>query len=215
MLMIIKTEYMRRAGDNPRRNQDLPERRKHVLVRCDKCNNERWVYFYSFAVSSTNGKNNPLKTDLCKSCWRRWAVDTGVFKHPERVIRSRYHPTRAPDKKTSKSVNGYIRAWTTDLNHPRLYRNKRDKNPSGGKVYEHILVMEKKIGRYLKPGECVHHLDGDRKNNSQSNLVLCTTNSDHHRLHGEMERFAFDLIKQGVILFNHKTRKFHLSKGSQ
>lgn len=39
--------------------------------------------------------------------------------------------------------------------------------------------MEKEIGRYLSPGEVVHHIDGDRSNNSLSNLELFETNGKH------------------------------------
>ena len=37
----------------------------------------------------------------------------------------------------------------------------------GGRyVYEHRLLMEQKIGRLLRPGEIIHHKDGDRLNNN-------------------------------------------------
>ena len=34
-------------------------------------------------------------------------------------------------------------------------------------------------GRKLRPGEVVHHLDGDRTNNSPENLVVCSSASVH------------------------------------
>lgn len=34
-----------------------------------------------------------------------------------------------------------------------------------GKVLEHVYVVYKKIKRRLRAGECVHHVDRDRKNN--------------------------------------------------
>ena len=39
---------------------------------------------------------------------------------------------------------------------------------------EHILVASKALGRPLKRGECVHHIDEDKGNNVRSNLVVCT-----------------------------------------
>ena len=62
----------------------------------------------------------------------------------------------------SSNVEGYI--LIKSENHP-------NKN-AGGYVFEHRLVMEKKIGRYLTKDEIVHHIDGDKKNNSESNLEL-------------------------------------------
>lgn len=58
-----------------------------------------------------------------------------------------------------------------------------------GKSYEktfgkhtHTIVAEKIIGRALKPGEIVHHMDGDKRNNEPSNLKVMTQ-SEHCRLH--------------------------------
>jgi hypothetical protein len=53
--------------------------------------------------------------------------------------------------------------------------------------YEHDLIMEKKLGRKLRPNEIVHHIDGDPNNNSVSNLKVMTRgehnkeDADHHK----------------------------------
>lgn len=47
-----------------------------------------------------------------------------------------------------------------------------------GYVREHRLIMEKKLGRYLKKEENVHHLDGNIQNNDIKNLCL-NSNSQH------------------------------------
>ena len=49
--------------------------------------------------------------------------------------------------------------------HPRAVSN-------GGYVFEHILVMEERLGRYLLPGENVHHLNGVKDDNRDDNLEL-------------------------------------------
>ncbi|MCK5608833.1 HNH endonuclease, partial [Candidatus Pacearchaeota archaeon] len=41
-----------------------------------------------------------------------------------------------------------------------------------GLVYEHRLVLEKHLGRYLSPEERIHHKDGNRSNNQIPNLHL-------------------------------------------
>ena len=60
-------------------------------------------------------------------------------------------------------MNGY--AFVAAPAHPRA-------NPNTGRVREHILVMEKTLGRPLRQGEEVHHKNGVRADNRPENLEL-------------------------------------------
>lgn len=53
---------------------------------------------------------------------------------------------------------------------------------NGGKIDEHRHIMQKKLGRKLQFNEVVHHLDGDKSNNSLKNLRVMSR-SEHSRLH--------------------------------
>lgn len=77
--------------------------------------------------------------------------------------------------KSEKCV--YVRCPT----HPRAKNNR-------GYVAKHILVMEKHLGRYLKKGEVVHHIDGNRMNNSIKNLKLFKNNGKHISFHHKIRR---------------------------
>lgn len=51
-----------------------------------------------------------------------------------------------------------------------------------GYAYEHRVVAEQKIGRRLRAGELVHHINGDKLDNRPSNLVVVNGNGEH-RVH--------------------------------
>ena len=72
-----------------------------------------------------------------------------------------------------KRQRGYI--LVNVPNHPNCYR--------GGWVFEHRMVMEKMLGRYLKKGEVVHHKNGIRSDNREDNLQLCKNSAEHNRVH--------------------------------
>ena len=55
---------------------------------------------------------------------------------------------------------------------------------AGKYILEHRFLMENKIGRRLTNQEHVHHIDGDKSNNSLNNLMLLTIN-EHARIHGD------------------------------
>jgi CRISPR/Cas system-associated exonuclease Cas4 (RecB family) len=52
------------------------------------------------------------------------------------------------------------------------------------KVYLHRVIAEAKIGRALRSGEIVHHIDHNPLNNHPDNLEVCSSSfvhSQHHR----------------------------------
>lgn len=63
-----------------------------------------------------------------------------------------------------------------------VYYPTHPKSSKDGRIMEHILVMEKMIGRHLNDNECVHHINQVRDDNRPENLQLMTKH-DHMSYH--------------------------------
>lgn len=89
------------------------------------------------------------------------------------------HPNWKGGRKTNSK--GYIQILMPDhhLSDPKGY------------VYEHRLIIEKKLGRYLMNNEIVHHIDHDRQNNREDNLQVMTR-GQHTSLHNRSISTSMD-----------------------
>jgi len=67
------------------------------------------------------------------------------------------------------------RPMILNYDHPRSHPN--------GYVFEHIVIAEKALGKSLPQKVDIHHVDGNRANNTNSNLVVCENRAYHALLH--------------------------------
>ncbi len=74
----------------------------------------------------------------------------------------------------------------------------------------HKLVAQVKNGGYLSKHDLVHHVDGDKTNNSPDNLFICKSKAIHQDIHTQLEELSMTLVKAGIIRFDHTTGKYHL-----
>lgn len=136
------------------------------------------------------GKRRTGETRACKVCGepfyvqRNQATDvarnSGTYcsrKCKGKAEALKPKPWARPDEKLLHPA-GYVLVWRPD--HPRAVHR--------GRVFEHILVAEEKIGRPLTTDDHVHHVDGDKQNNHPDNLMVLS-NSEHQKLHvGRMNK---------------------------
>ena len=50
-------------------------------------------------------------------------------------------------------------------------------------LHAHVLAAEKALGRPLPNGVEIHHIDEDKSNNANNNLVICPSKAYHWLLH--------------------------------
>ena len=91
-----------------------------------------------------------------------------------------------------------------------VYYPQHPKARENGSVMLHILVAEKMLGRNLTEQEVIHHIDGNRKNNNENNLMVFATQSDHisyHQMIKSKTKKDF-ILKQinGVYHCNYKNK---------
>ena len=92
--------------------------------------------------------------------------------------------------------NGYI----------RIYMPEHKNADINGLIYEHQLVAEQKIGRWLKDEEVVHHIDRDRANNKPENLLIFASNADHAAFHRHGE---YTLDDDGIAQCDLRSKEQH------
>jgi hypothetical protein len=89
-----------------------------------------------------------------------------------------------PDSIIKATTNGYYYCQTDPI-HP--FSEKR-KDRKARYIYLHRVLMENKLNRFLKKDEQVDHIDGDKENNTLSNLRILKI-KDHQREHSKNNNF--------------------------
>ncbi len=167
-----------------------------IEFKCSKCGIIKSVDKYGFLKRKRRKK-------LCNSCAPK------IDRLKKIGITSPCKGVSRPHLQGEKSHNWKGGKWVDKFGYVRINGNRR-KNGHGWYLKEHRVVAEKMIGRPLKKDECVHHIDGDKQNNSETNLIV-TNNYQHHKLiHASLQEVAYELYKRGNIIFNKTTNKYEV-----
>lgn len=142
----------------------------------------------------------------CKNCYyaykARNQIQTTCFRCGKPVVKP---PSKASERSFC-SPQCLMKTLNEELNPHRMTMQTRLKirkamlNKSKSDYYEktfgqhtHRWVAEIMLGRKLKPGEVVHHIDGNKRNNKPGNLMVFSSQSEHLEWHKKHDpRFGGD-----------------------
>lgn len=68
-------------------------------------------------------------------------------------------------------------------------------------MLQHVMVVEQTLGRPLRAGEIVHHINGDRTDNRPENLYVCPDAKHHAQVHRSEAAAMRALLAAGVVTF--------------
>lgn len=171
---------------------------RKLKIICQTCNKEFEIYPYRFNEAKyCSIKCNP---NLFKKEYPSWNknkigyTNMGSFKkghtaynkgqHLSKEHRENIRNAQMGEKSHRwkggiiKDTHGYI--WIKNRNHP--FCNPR------GYIKRSRLIMEQKIGRFLKPKEVVHHINKIRDDDRPKNLQLFKNISKHIKFHRSLKK---------------------------
>ena len=156
----------------------------YCICKCATCSKE-FRREYSRAIKS--------KHSFCsRKCYTRWQCINRIKENSPCFGKKWTKETR---KRISESLKIDIEKngshnWkggrVLHLGYVMILKPEHPNCNSYGYIYEHRLVMEKFLDRYLTNKEVVHHENGINNDNRIENLMLFSTNGEHTRHHGKI-----------------------------
>lgn len=161
--MIVKCDYCGRTINKKPSdikkanycNKVCRHKAKYMIVKCDACGKE------FERLRCTEMKHMFCSTECARSFRQRNFSE----------LAKRVNPVRMTDEVKQK------------LRKARLGSGKGKTYTKTFGRHTHRIVAEEMLGRPLRKGEVVHHIDGDKRNNHPLNLMIFRTQAEHSTWH--------------------------------
>jgi len=146
----------------------------------------------------------------CEECGKRF------MRYPSQVMEHNFCGLACSRKFTSARMTQFNQTenpmnssagWSQQQRDAVRKREQEAKDPCAKDTYpknhgqhDHRVVAERMLGRKLKPGEVVHHINGDKHDNRPENLMVFKNSKEHmeyHRAHPEESGVTY--AKKGVV----------------
>lgn len=92
------------------------------------------------------------------------------------ALRKRY-----PEGRTGELASNWRGGRQKAHNYIMVYMPGHPRATNGNRVFEHILVAEKNLGRHLDKDEIVHHINGNKLDNQPENLQVVKRSEHAHQ----------------------------------
>lgn len=197
--------------------------RKRIDRTCIECEKEFWIHLgrlrrdknegrFCSIKCARRGENNPnyKGKDTWISVERKCLNCKKVFKTLDRTQNLCSNECRRKYCVGVKSA-GWGGGIVYKHGYRFIYRPDHPNALDGVYMAEHRLVVEKRIGRYLKNEEHIHHINHDKLDNRSENLIIVSA-GEHTRLHNLGRKWAGDRQKQSERMIKIRSERFWSSK---